>query len=691
VLCHVGIPGTAAGFIGVDVFFVLSGFLITGLLVNEHERTGRLDLRAFYARRARRIMPAALAVLAATLIAAQLVVSPLDVPGIADDVVAAGLSIANVRFAVQATDYFTSVGASPVLHYWSLGVEEQFYVAWPLIMLAAARIGRPRVSLAILAGTVLVASFVLSYELTTTATTWAYYSLPTRAWQLAAGGLLAIAAPSFRARSGALAPCLGWSGALCLTAALVLIGPETPYPGLVSLLPTIGALAIVAAGHGRWTPGSVVLERAPVRWLGRISYSLYLWHWPVLVLGSIALGAAGWADGSEVGLPARLGLAGLAVAVAWISWNVIEEPFRRARGWHMGQRRGLALAGAALATLIVAGTTMGAAAMRATASDDYDVGATPTDPDPFATPSMLQGEEPAGVVASSAPSAAPAASAHPAPQPAPPVAGLNRGSVPRNLTPTLGRARADHDPLVGDGCGLALAGTSPPACVYAKADAAITVALVGDSHAAQWFPALNRIARDRGWRLVPFTKFSCVFLDMPIWSPNLNREYTECATWREAVVRRLITLRPDLVVITSDIGFSVLDQRDFDPKRQGAAMARFVNRIPGSIAILVDTPRSDVDVPACLAMHRDAIERCLTSRAAALSWRHGLREREAARLTGATLVDLTVNVCPADPCPPIIGRTLVYRDNHHLTATFAASLARALAAKLPAVGVTAAQ
>ena len=193
------------------------------------------------------------------------------------------------------------------------------------------------------------------------------------------------------------------------------------------------------------------------------------------------------------------------------------------------------------------------------------------------------------------------------------------------------------------------------------------------------------LARQRGWRLVPLTKFSCVFVDLPIWSPNLNREYTECEAWRGNVVDRLNQLRPDLVVISSNRYLPVVDERDSDPERQGAALARLIDRIPGRVAIIADTPRSGVDVPACLAAHRDAIEQCTTSRAAAFTWRHLRREREAARESGATLVDMSAAICPVDPCPPIIGTRLVYRDNHHLTATFARSLAGVLGAALPVI------
>ena len=696
-LCHARFPGAEAGFIGVDVFFVLSGFLITGLLVDERRRTGHIRLGSFYARRARRILPAAIVVLASTLLAAQLFLSPLDLPRVADDALAAGLSVANVRFAFEATDYFAPVTASPVLHYWSLGVEEQFYLLWPVLLLLATRARRPRLVMALLVTVILAGSFALSVVMTASNGPWAYYLLPTRAWQLAAGGLLALAVPLLGGLPRAIAALVGWLGVGLLGAGLVLIGPMTEYPGLAALLPTFGAAAIIASGGRAGSPGRIVLATPPLRWLGRISYSLYLWHWPILVLGPVALGLANSEEGPADGdLLVRLGLVFVAVVLAALSWRLVEEPFRRGRlslgRPSLGGRvRGFAVAGAAVLVIGVGSTTMGAV-------DEGDLVSLPAfdgaqDPGP-ATPTLNPSPAPS-VVGSPTPSLsrpgeseAPSASPTPAPTPTPSPRPSPRtdGRVPGDLLPSLGASRGDDDPLLADGCGLSLAGTKPPSCIYGDRDGALTVALVGDSHAAHWFPALDVVAKERGWRLVPFTKFSCVFVDLPIWSPNLNREYTECEAWRENVVDRLVKLKPDLVIISSNRWLPAIANRDNEPERQGAALARLIERIPGGVALLVDTPRSDFDVPACLAKYRDAIERCTTTRTAAFGWRHLRRETEAARLTGATLVDMSDIVCPGDPCPPIIGNKLVYRDHHHLTATFVVSIAQDLYAALPPVG-----
>ena len=689
--CHAGIPGLAAGFVGVDVFFVLSGFLITGLLVNEAELTGRIQLTAFYARRARRILPAAGVAIVGTLLAASLVLSPLDIPRVADDALAAGLSFANIHFAVSATDYFAPTDPSPLLHFWSLSVEEQFYLVWPVLLGVAARRARPRLAMALIAAVVLGGSLLLCLALTPVAGPWAYFSLPSRAWQLAAGGALALAGIGLTRLPRPVAALAGWFGGACILLSLLTIDPTTAYPGIAAAAPTVGALGLIAGGTAVGSPGWLLLQRAPLRWLGRISYSLYLWHWPVLVLGAAAVGITTTDDQAAADpLLIRLTLVGAAVGIAALSTHLIEGPFRAGRLSRGGHRRWLVTAGTAVLAIAVGSSAMGIAAQRNIVSAAEAQAIDPEEVESTGGPEFLDDAEldqaspgPALVPitspdASPKPSATPTPTASPKPRPKPRLG----GPVPRDLAPSLGKARNDGDRLIADGCGLGLAGSQPPTCVYGDRKGSITIALVGDSHAANWFPAFRRLAVRNHWRLVPYTKSSCVFLDMRIWSQHLNREYTECATWRERVIQKLARIKPDLVVIAGNRWFPVVDDLDNAPKRQGAATARLIARIPGRVALMIDTPRSDHDVPACLAAHRDAIEACLTSKASAFGWRHRLREREAAKRSGAAIIDLSNATCPSDPCPPIIGRRLVYRDHHHLTATFAASLADDLDAAL---------
>ncbi len=701
---HLRLPVAGGGFTGVDVFFVVSGFLITGLLLREHAQTGRIDLARFYSRRMRRILPAALVTVAVTVVLAAVFLAPLQVPGIAQDGAASALSIGNIRFALQSTDYFAETDVSPFRHFWSLGVEEQFYVVWPGFLIVALGSLRSRLQVGILMGGLLVASLVFAVWLTDVIEPWAFYSLPSRVWQLALGGLLAVALAPGRQLPRWLAAPVSWLGLGLLAAAFVVIDPASPYPGLWALLPAGGAAALILAG-GRGLGTSALLGWGPLRFVGRISYSLYLWHWPILVLPELAIGAA-------LPVEARLGLGALSVVVGAISWRFIEEPF-----WHgslstfrprpvLATAVATAIAVAVLAVGIGEGSLaqvraagVGPVAQLATASpvaaataaaSPSGVGGTDTStPFPSAGPTAGAGSS---LAPTSSASPSPSAPIEPSPSSPPPGEPLPIPSgepvphpwpLPAGLQPPLVSARDDKEQLIADGCFGSLKGSTPKDCMFGDPNGTFTVALVGDSHASHWFPAVEQIARANGWRLITFVKASCVFVDLPIFSPLLKREYTECEAWRPLVVQRLIAEQPDLVIVSSDRWLPPVNKIDEDPTRQGEAMARLLVQIPGQVAILADTPAAGSDVPVCLSAHLQDITRCATSRLAAFGRQHLIRERAAAKAANATLIDLSDAICPGDPCQPVVRGMIVYRDDHHLTATFAMSLAGLLESRLP--------
>ena len=346
-LFHAGIPGTSGGFVGVDIFFVLSGFLITGLLLREREERGSISLSGFYARRARRILPAALVVLVAILVASWFVLPPLDIPDVAKDVFASALFVGNIRFAIQATDYFAAdVVRSPVLHYWSLGVEEQFYLLWPFLLVLAMRFGgRVRLSAGVLVAAVLVLSLVFAVVVTGIDAPWAFFSLPGRAWQLALGALLAVGAQRLARLPWQVTSLAGWAGLAAVIASVVLISADMPYPGLIALVPSLGAAGLILSGGGRLSVGALLAIR-PLRFLGLISFSLYLVHWPILVLPAAVL-----PFGEELPLTTRALLALASVGVAVLSYRFIEQPFHR--GWLSRRPSAATLSGAAAGIVAV--------------------------------------------------------------------------------------------------------------------------------------------------------------------------------------------------------------------------------------------------------------------------------------------------------------------------------------------------
>ena len=629
-LFHAGLPWTPGGFVGVDVFFVISGFLITGKLWRESQQPGGLSITKFYAWRIRRLLPAARVAVAVISLVGLLLAAPLDRSELAADGAASALSIANMRF-IGSVDYFAATSSpSPFLHFWSLSVEEQFYLVWPalIVLLTWRGGGSRRIIAALLIG--VVASFALSMWLTDASPARAFYLLPTRVWQLGIGGLLAlIGVVGTSRRAGALA----WAGLAAVAVAGVSVTAEMPYPGLAALLPTAGAVALLYGGAAPSGPARL-LAAAPLRFLGKISYSLYLWHWPLLVLPIMFLERA--LTGNEI-----VASVAVAIGVSWLSWRFVEQPFRygdrsrRATSWS-------AIRIGVVGILTVALFTQGLAA---------------------ALPSSAVAVQP-----TPSPSGSPVASDGPI-------------TLPADLTPSLAAARDDEERLRSDGCLAFERVTAPPDCEYGAKGSAITIALVGDSHASHWFPAIEAVALERGWRLLTFVKVSCSFSTLVQRNLALKREYRECTTFNEATVARLNEIKPALTIIVNRRTFRPINE-GITSALAGAALGEMVARIPGATAILVDTPDPGRDVPACLSKHPSDIRACLFTQDAADNREIGIAERVAAEVSGAQLIDLTGEICAAWPCSPISGSVLIYRDEDHMTETFSRSLATPLGVEI---------
>ena len=647
-LYHAGVPGADGGFIGVDVFFVISGFLITGLLVREWSSGGHIDLVRFYARRFRRLLPAALLTIVVTTIASFVVLSSLRFPSVAGDAAAAAVYVSNIRFAANAIDYLGSeVAPSPILHFWSLSVEEQFYLFWPLIIMLSLRLMASR-WLGLVIGAMVIVSFWLALVWTDLAAPWAFFSLPTRAWQLGVGALIAIGLLRLpKGAPGAASSLLVWLGLAMIAVAIITIGAETPYPGMAAAIPVIGAALVIIGGTGSSPLPSRLLSMAIPRWIGRISYSLYLWHWPLLVLVPIALGFES--------LALNLVLVGVAVVVAAASTELIEVPIREGRMIPLPARRSVAAAGVASVVVAIGAFTAGLIVLG-----------------PGGSPAIADGSTVRSVALPEA---------------------LREGPVPEDLTPTLRDAYYDLPAGYADGCHLDFATTEAPVCAYGPDAGETAVLLLGDSHAQQWLPALEVLAQDRDWSLRAITKGACPMVDATVWNYPLKREYRECDEWRERALELIDEDGTELVFIASADMYDLVDERG-DKLEGDAARTAWreglesyladVAEVAPRVVVLADTPRLGYDPAECLATS-SGIEDCDVRSERMIDPLYQVLEAGAAEAAGVDLISATDWLCPDHDCPIVRGDLLVYRDRHHLTATFAARLSARLGSALDAL------
>jgi hypothetical protein len=498
---------------------------------------------------------------------------------------------------------------------------------------------------------------------------WAFFSFPTRAWELLAGAALAIALPRLKALPGSAAVALGWAGLALIAASACVFDPaRTPYPGVAALVPVTGAAAVVAVGCAAPRLGPVLLlGRAPMRFAGRISYSWYLWHWPVLVLAAAIIGhrLAGWE-----GLASVVFSGALALATA----RLIEDPARHARTL-LRPARALTLAAALPALACVA------ALVSAAVLPPLHGGGTVAAPQLPATRFAAHTADPGGAPRERQAAIQAAVGRAVA-------AGVATRVVPSNLDPGLDRAFASEARPFTDGCHDGFTDALIHPCTYGDAAAASTVVLFGDSHATQWFPALDRIARARHWRLVSLTKSTCPPLPLPLWQSTLGRWYTECDSFRNAALKRMRLLRPTMVIL--GVARHYGPEYRFGPvygpgwiagMRAAVEQARAVSP---RVVVLGPTPLPAGNVPDCLSGHLTEVGSCTRPRADAVN-EVGMRSEQAAvQAAGGSYLRVTDWVCAPVTCPVIVGNLLLYRDDNHLSVPYTAWLAPALAAGLDA-------
>jgi peptidoglycan/LPS O-acetylase OafA/YrhL len=652
VLFHAGISGLAGGFVGVDVFFVLSGFFITGLLVREQSRTGDVNLSEFYGKRALRLLPPLLVVLLATLAVVTWLYAPIDRAPIAANARAVALYAGNVEFARGAVDYFSS-GENPLLHTWSLAVEEQFYLLWPLFFLFVALIHRRRrgdgladaddiapAPLLLWIALVGVLSFAASLWLTETSQPWAFFSMPTRIWEFALGGALAVVSGQSEGQTGTgpevptdgIATMLQFGGLLLIGLAVVTYDRATPYPGIAALMPAVGAGALLVGG-GR-SPGSYLsrqLSLPPLRWFGRLSYAWYLWHWPLVGIGAVL--------DPEIGVGGRLAWSAAALLLAWLTYRFLEQSARYGR---LSRVPGHWLApGAFGASVVVALVAQGA---------------------------MVAAERRAGLPEQQA------------------FAAARADRMTHDCWATTVEEMEARAPSASNS-------TSADRCEFGDTRSSITVALLGDSHAEHWLGALDRIGRERGWKIVAMVKGGCPVADMPeLMHVRLKRYYHECTRYREAMVKRIIALRPAAVILSSWDHYMPMDGKGSDwqvtPEMWRAGLRRTYARLSATgipTAVIRGTPRTWFDVPSCLsrrAANLPFARACEYDRHRSISGVAIAAQNEAAHGLDVRFVDMNDQICATERCGVVRNGVVIFTDDNHLTASFSRSVAPVLGARL---------
>lgn len=591
------------GFVGVDIFYVISGYLITGIIIKEIGNTGKFNYGAFYLRRAKRLLPASLSILALTAIFSWLVLPPTVRADLGRDVLAASLYVSNYLFAFWQNDYQNlNATPSPVIHYWSLAVEEQFYIFWPILIYTFWRIGK-RQAVAIGIFTTTIASFLFSLYLTAANPIWAFYSLPTRAWELGMGALLLFIPEKISIQRKQAATLLIWAGAFLLISSVFIFSERTPFPGYNALLPTLGT-AILIAGITSWPPILNDLSRLPiVQWLGEISYPFYLWHWPLLVLPSTRFGR-------PLTLLERIFFIALTALAAELTHRLIEKPISKRQ---LPSEK--IIRSSASATLVCV-----AIAVSILFTDQGDI------------------------------------------------------KLPNGRSVSISEVMAKPKVYL-DNCHVNNGEVLSGDCTYGDKSSNRTIVLYGDSHAAQWFPALEKLANKNGFKLVSLTKSACPAPEVKKVEIGAYKN-RDCFKWRKNSIKRMQEIKPAAIILSSFQYFDVPENYSSRKSWWADGQQLAFNHLVGASKKLIyisDTPHPNRDIPNCLAATGGA--KCDDS------------EFSYSKISGGFIqVNPTPWLCTSK-CPAVVNGIVAYRDASHISVAMSRSLSLELGGVLTDLGL----
>ena len=649
VLYHAGVPQLSGGYVGVDVFFVISGFVITGVLLREKASRGRTSILTFYGRRCRRIIPAATIVIVVTVVLSYVFLGIFGGNRTATDGVWATIFLANFHFASTGTNYLTAYQPpSPLQNFWTLSVEEQFYLVYPTLFLLVgmARVAVSfRLRLAIVLFAVIAVSFALSVSQTASAPTVAFFSPFTRAWELALGALVAVGAPWLLRVPSQLAVVMTWIGLGLIALSAVLYNAQTAYPGSAVALPVVGAAFVIAGGTVVSRHGAELLLRLwPFRQLGKLSYSLYLWHWPILILAAESVGK------SSLPVTTNLQWVLVALGLSMITYVAIENPIRHAKALNRSRLLSVGLGVGLIAlslTVVVGELRVHTATYAPEASSSHT----------FGKAESLASVE--SLVAS-----------------APTIR-----AVPAKLDPPIGVS------LVGwsltSPCWANSSETSVRPCLFGDPRGTRTMVVVGDSHAQMWFNTINAIATQAHWRLWYLAKSACPDALLPYAQDQPGGEYTTCDSWHKFVISRINRLNPDLVIASEENRQPPNSRKQYSDTQWRDGLVAFFRAITAPKAkfvVIGNIPMLPQTGPDCIARHTEDVQACSATVAASETPYH-LAEAEAVESVGGRYIDPTPWLC-SKICTPVIGNYDVYFDHFHLMGPYASHLTEVLAQAL---------
>ena len=685
-LSHAHVPHLAGGFVGVDVFFVISGYLITGWLLHRTQRRGKLPMKSFYGARARRILPAAALTLVATVIASRYLLNYVRAESVFHDAIWSAFFSANIHFSNVGTNYFSQgQPASPLQHFWSLAVEEQFYLVWPALLLVSlfllhrhpltrgygfgpgrklrfthrgvdnASMRRVEIILAVC----VVSSLAWSVYYTSANPTASYFSTLARAWELGIGALIAVTADRIAVVPERARAIMSWVGLCGIFVAAVLFTSGTAFPGYAALLPVLGAALVVSGGVGGDPAmgAHIVLGRQPLCFVGDVSYSFYLWHWPVLIIAEEHVG-------HSLPVATNLLLLAGAFALSTVTYLYFENPIRRGAAFK-APWRAMLLWPASIGTVAFA-TVLGFnsinSELQAQAAANPTIATTSTTVAPTHRGGPHSGPTPAvkAVIASV-------------------TSARKATAVPFNLSPTV--ANLPHDEYSMNGCSAGFGSdTSGPICQLADSTAGRTIVVFGDSHAQMWMPAFLYFASTEHWRLIPIVKEGCT---ADAFAGGIQKKFGgACQAWFSWALGQVKHLKPGAIILST--AYSRAGETTPASVTDGLRNEiSDLGKLTPHLLVMQDTPYLSKQPVDCLLAGGATLGSCTFPMPASLV----SFNKEFALIVTAfdgTLVPTLQWFCADSQCPTVIGATIGYIDEGHVSKTYATQLEEPLAAEFQA-------